>query len=281
MTGSGITAVVLASMSAAAVGACGGGMAALQSRPLDEPVTVDASQSEWWGALTEIGSDLSVGFRNDAEYLYLTLTTDDEDLVNQIMFQGLVVWFDPTGQKAESFGIRFPLGALAAGPPGSGPGGGIGAGRQPGAGAIDGGELDPVTRDAMYERSMSGGSVLTASGDTVRIASGSAIEFEGRAEYGGFVYELRAPLRTGPETPYAIGAEPGQTIAIGFTTPEIDMDELYDRARESGDGGGGRPSGGAGRPSGGGFGGGPPGGGGRGFSIPSPLEEWTSVTLAN
>lgn len=230
-------------------------MAKIQSRPLDGPIVVDANQSEWWGALTDIGSDLSVGFRNDAEYLYVSIMTSDEDLVNQLMLEGLVVWFDPTGQKAESFGIRFPLGVL-----------------------------DPATRERMYERSMSGGRVLTPGGDTVRIESSSGIEFEGRADYGGFIYELRVPLRSGPEQPYAIGAEPGQTIAIGFTTPEIDMDELFERAGQRG---GGAPPGGSagGRPQPGGVSGGGPGGpgggGARGFSLPSPLEKWTSVTLAD
>lgn len=266
-------------MSAGAA-ACGGGMTQLQSRPLDGPVTVDASQSEWWGALSEIGSDLSVGFRNDADYLYLSLMTNDQKLVDQMMLQGMVVWFDPTGQKTESFGVRFPLGMLAAGPPGSGLGTGARPGGLPSAGELGAGELDPATRDRIYERSMSGGSVLTAAGDTVRIESGSGIEFKGRADYGGFTYELRVPLRAGPERPYAIGAEPGQTIAIGFTTPEIDRDELFERARErEGAEGGGPPSGGAPPGAGGGR---PPGGfGAQGFSMPSPLEEWTLVTLAS
>ena len=77
----GIVASALAVASVPALAACGGGMTELQSRPLDGPISIDASQSEWWGVLADIGSDLTAGFRNDADYLYLTLTTDDEDLV--------------------------------------------------------------------------------------------------------------------------------------------------------------------------------------------------------
>lgn len=266
----------LSLLSALAAGACAGGMTEIASRPIAEPINVDANQREWWGSLTEIGSDLSIGIRNDADDLYLSLMTSDRELVDQMMFQGLVVWFDPGGQKAESFGVRFPLGVMADGRPGS-----LGAGGGPTAGAppegLRPGELDPATRDRMYERSLAGGNLLVAPGDTIRITDEMGIAFEGRAEYGGFTYELRVPLRTGPGRPYAIGAEPGQTIAIGFATPEVDMDALLDRAaeRSSAD----RPAGSAaGQP--GGFGGRPGGLAGPGFSLPSPLEEWALVTLA-
>jgi hypothetical protein len=115
---------------------------------------------------------------------------------------------------------------------------------------------------------------LTAS-DTVRVESGSGIDVEGRAENGRFVYELKVPLREGPGRRYAIGAGPGDTIGIGFVTPETDPQYIPEPAVAEAPGGASR------QPPPGGFGVGPPGGrGGPGVSLPSPLEEWVSVTLA-
>ncbi len=97
----------------------------------------------------------------------------------------------------------------------------------------------------------------------------------------GLVYELRIPLATNENRPYAVGALAGATIGLGLETPEIDMSAMRDKmkSRRSGDGG----TGGSGMRGGGGRGGGGmrDGGGRSRPEMPEPLNVWTKVTLAS
>jgi hypothetical protein len=116
----------------------------------------------------------------------------------------------------------------------------------------------------------------------VAIASGS--------EEGVLVYEIRLPLKSSTEHPYAVDAAPGSTIALGFETPS---DPPAREGRGPGGGMGGR-GGGTGGPGGGmggrgggmgGPGGGMTRGGGRG-DFPGgqakPMKlVWVSAKLAS
>ena len=99
-----------------------------------------------------------------------------------------------------------------------------------------------------------------------------------RNETGLLVYELKVPLRSDEEHPYAIGSNAGNTIGVGLEIPEVDMDEMRSAMK-------GQMGGQGGMPPGGGMGG--MGGGGgmgrRGYQkpkIPNGLDVWSSLKLA-
>jgi hypothetical protein len=97
---------------------------------------------------------------------------------------------------------------------------------------------------------------------------------------GMVVYELKVPLRSGEQFPYAIGTQPGDAIGLGLEIPKFDP-----RAVRGGVGG--RRPGGTGMPPGGSMGGMRGGrgrmgmGGGRRPQMPRGLDVWVSLLLAS
>lgn len=235
---------------------------------LDRAVTVDGDLSEWDGAMVHLeGPGLSIGLRNDAGFLYLSLHAPDPQVGFQAMSQGLKLELHPKGSKP--FTIQFPVGMLEAGiaPPS---------------------RRDPASRERMREqarKSLDSFLLLgPGSEDRQRIAVENSLGIELRAssEGGEFAYELKVPLRKSELHPYAIGAEPGTTVSVALDTLEIDREAMRERMGGMRPGGTGGGRGGMGRP-GGGMGGRPGGpGGGRdpGQERPEPLKIRAKVHLA-
>ena len=86
-----------------------------------------------------------------------------------------------------------------------------------------------------------------------------------------FVYELKIPLGSSPDSPYAVNISPGKSVGIGFETGEIDLTAMRSQRAGSGMRGGGMRGGGR-RP------GGMPGVG-QGRQMPEPFRYWIRVTL--
>ncbi len=131
----------------------------------------------------------------------------------------------------------------------------------------------------------------------VDLAPALGVAIASGVEEGVLVYEISLPLTSSTEHPYAVGAAPGSTIALGFETPS---DPQPREGRGPGNGTSGRGAGGpgggmSGRGGGtGGPGGGmgspgggmPPRGGGRGDfpggqSVKPMNLVWVSVKLAS
>src|SRR5262249_302345 len=92
---------------------------------------IDGKFDDWPGNLEPFADKpLAVQFQNDSDYLYLRFSATDPATRQQIIRQGLTVWFDPGGGTKKHFGIRYPVIDKAqypsSGQPGSGGGGGYG-----------------------------------------------------------------------------------------------------------------------------------------------------------
>ncbi|MEX0600455.1 MAG: hypothetical protein WD021_04095 [Rhodothermales bacterium] len=196
-----------------------GSTVALESSTPDEPVTVDASLAEWPGKLQRIdGENLSVGVQNDGDYLYVSMSTRDLRKIGQIMQQGMVLWIDPAGGKAETFGLRYPVGI---------------------AGSEDGGRRlsdDMAANRVRIERSMQEVELIAGDGQRSRRSKDAVpgILLHAEVDQSLFTYEARIPLAPGEGIIYAIGTEPGRTIGVGLTTPEMEGQNL---AQQPGSGG--------------------------------------------
>jgi len=252
----------------------------IDSHWLDRPVTIDGDNGEWAGPLAPVDEKdpINVAVENDGQFLYLVLTTSDQAVRREIVRQGLVVWFDPSGGEKKHFGIKFPV---AYGSENGARGGGRGrwggyGGHQSGG---DTGDRNPPPPDqtAAIEPpdrlEVYGPAKDDAHSFVVEAAPGIAAKV-GQVE-GYFVYELKVPLAKASETPYAIEAKPGSEIGFGLETPKIESAE-----HQGGFGGMGGAMGGRG--GGGGGMGGSAGGGGRGggFEQPRPLKAWATIQLA-
>jgi len=238
---------------------------ATNSLPPVKEIKIDGKTEDWLGALSIIeDGSISVGFRNDRESLYVCLMVEEESLQAQIMGQGLTLWFDPRGGTAKALGIRYPLG-MAPGKMSEEPRG----------------EPGPPPSEDLPEEALSALEIIRSQKEApqkMEIAEVRGIEIIAVPSRGLFVYELKIPLFQTESQLIAVGAQPGQTIGIGFETPKPD------RGRMPGPPSGGMPGGGGGRPPmggsrGAGRGGGP--GGGMMDEMPRGLRVWTLVHLSS
>jgi uncharacterized membrane protein YgcG len=239
-----------------------------ESRPLSKPITIDGRTDDWQGELFVVpGERMMIGFVNDGRFLYIAVLVEEAFQRNQVLYQGLTVWFDPKGGKEKAFGIRYPLGL----PPGERPAPKMGA---------EGEGLTPVD---LPEGALAELEIVRSEKEPPRrfkIADLKGVEVKVTPSTGLLVYEMKIPLTADAEHPVAVGTLPGRTVGIGFETPKFDASSI---PRESG---GGMPGGGGGRGGGMGGGGGRGGaggmGGGRGgmMGLAEPLKIWAIVQLA-
>lgn len=236
--------------------ACGGPLQMKSSWSTGE-ISIDGVQEDWRDGMTYIEKkSMSVGVRNDSEFLYVCLATLDQDLLRQIRATGLVLWFDPKGGKDRSIGIGYPLGGV---PPVQR----VFRGRQ---------ENGDVKRMPDFTTTLSELEILGPdNGDRIRLKVDSQQDI--KVKVGDLadrlVYELKVPLRKSSQYPLAIGIDSGLKLGIGIKTGSFKREGMPKRM--SGD----RPE----FP-------GPPGPGGRpgrGGEVmtPEPFELWISVQISS
>lgn len=91
-----------------------GGPITVQTRPLPEAPSIDASLSDWDGTLTPVKErSVSMGALPTDSLLYVALLIQDRDLIRTVAERGLIVWVDPAGKQQHTYGIRYPYGIQA------------------------------------------------------------------------------------------------------------------------------------------------------------------------
>lgn len=78
----------------------------------EEALAVDGNDREWQGAPQYYDDDRQLVIRvsNDAQAVYLCVSTSDRELQHQLRMTGMTVWLDPGGAKEQVFGIHLPGG---------------------------------------------------------------------------------------------------------------------------------------------------------------------------
>lgn len=198
-------------LGAAVLAGCGSSVE-LQSQWLDRSIDVDGVLYEWTdNFLILYKHDIDVGVFNDEEFLYLSFGSGSHEVQTQIDERGLIVWFDPTGEKKRDFGIKFPLGwqSLVDLPEDMPP-------------SSDLPEDLVQARDEARQTALADLEFLVGGETAFRVGAGttSGVEASVRSAGAAFSYELRVPLRVTEEFPYAVGVEPGVELMVGFETPE-------------------------------------------------------------
>ena len=217
-----------------------------------DTVNVDGLSGEW-STLGPIERGLSVGAVNDGEYLYLVVSAKEPEAIAYLS-TGLIVWLDPAGRRAETFGLR-----------------------------LEGVEQPPLPGMTPTAPAASSTSITTTVLDRfdllgpgknqrrlVDITPDLGIQLASSRAEGEVAYELRIPLQKTAARIYAVGAAPGRRIGLGIGTPAAPVSNA-ERPRLVGDSG---------------FIGGDPWYGG-GFAKyreddgkRRPLQIWTTLTLA-
>jgi hypothetical protein len=248
----------------------------IDSRMPGRDIVIDGRSDDWAGQTYTIGEgEVSLGFMNDGESLYVCLLSGDKAVRSQIMRGGLTVWLDPNGGEKKTFGIRFPVPAADRKPP-------EGRTQEPPA---EGGKENPNAAMIPGADTAELEIIASENGAPRRLALDDAggIEVAIEPSSGFLVYELKIPLARSEGHPFSVGAAPGGVVGIGFETGKIDRKK---DPRGEGDG---RPGEGEMPPMRGGIEGGMNrgrGGLGPGMAprmepdLPKDLKLWAFVRLA-
>ncbi len=215
------------------------------------------------------GTNVSVGILNDADSVYICMIAEDRFMRTQVMAQGFTIWFDPTGGKEKTFGIKFPIGMQGL------------EDRWIPMGFREG-ERDQERMRERFEKSLKDLEILGPRKNQqkkIPVDEAKGIEVIVDPSGGLLVYELRVPLQHSEQHPYAVGAEAGDSIGVGLEIPKMDMNALRKRVGGRRPGGIGMPGGG--RPGGMGGRGGMEMPGGRSPQTPKGLKVWAKVQLAS
>jgi hypothetical protein len=224
--------------------------AAVTSSWRTEAVAVDGLPAEWQRLEPLEGGPL-VGAANDGDFLYLVVAARDPDSIAYLA-TGLIVWLDPAGRRAETFGLRLQ-----------------GVEQPPLPGMTPNAAAPTSTSTTVLDRF----DVLGPGRNQRRLVDLNpdlGIEMASSRSENEVAYELKIPLQKTSSHPYAIGTAAGRTIGLGIATPESPANRAQ-RPRLVGDSGmiGGDPW------YGGGFAKYREDDGRR-----KPLEVWTTLTLA-
>ena len=246
---------------------CGGERIDSEWRTVD--IEIDGEAGDWSHVEFVEKDDMRFAVVNDGTHLYACIIPGSVSATNQIMLQGLTVWFDAAGGEEKAFGVRFPLGLTES----SDTMKSIQRLRQ----------SEQPDRSAVFEefkKSLTNFELRTLGKSAARLAvdNGQGIEVQvGLSFNNSMIYELKVPLAVDGVAHHALGVSPGVPIGVGLDSPEFDREVMMQRMGSSS------------RGSGGGKGGGGRGGGrrgGRGGSsaarpeIPDPIDIWGKLQLA-
>ena len=266
------------------VPSCGG--TKLASAWHDGDVDEQGRITNWSGALHRVADGtLTVGVLNDAQRIHLYLRPETPSAALSLYAAGFTIWFSNGGERT---GVRFPR---------EDPSSltreiGEGHARKREDADFGRGPQLPSVEPKFTVVDVLGSDGTPLHGGRIGDVGGVQIAM---SEGGGLSYvQVSLDLAPPSGNNVGVGAEPGDEVTIGLTTPEIDFRELMPQMRgRQGNG----PGGGEGRPFPGGEGGGPPGGGRRGGpggmsgrggggprggppSLPEPFGVTAKVTLA-
>lgn len=237
----------------------------LDSKWSGNNIVIDGKQEEWGDNVNYIeDKNIALGFANDDQFLYISLSGIRRDLQRQILTMGLIFWFDPDGGKEKTFGIKFPVGRIGQR--------GLPQQRQ------GWGEESEEERLSRQKKALEDIEIFTDGDDEpfrmrVGEAMGIAAKVSGLPE--SMTCELKIPLSEGAGFPYAINVTPGSTLGVGLETGKLDRNSM--QGLRAGGGIGGR-SGGGGMRGGRGGGRGPAGGGAR-PQLESQFKLWMAISL--
>jgi hypothetical protein len=259
----------------------------IESRWAQEPVRVDGQMLEWNDVpLTYVEkSNVQMGLRNDEENLYVLFCFYEAKWARAIRMEGVTVWLDDSGRKKKNLGLCY-----TGGPP---------VPELTGSLRTRGERTDEVgmakgSRERLRKVKTPPPeklTVLTKNGEwTVASAADSSGDPIVRSDVvkGLYVYEFSFPLRDEHARDFAMAAQPGQAVSLGFEwggMSDAERKSMMEQMGGGGDVGRGRGRGGGMGRGGRGGGKGPGGGrGGRGGTtapqIPEEQEVWFKATLA-
>ncbi|MGO9481347.1 MAG: hypothetical protein ACLP05_06170 [Candidatus Kryptoniota bacterium] len=259
----------------------------------ENKIVIDGKDNDWDDTMFYIpDAELTAGVHNDSNYLYIILKTTNRMQTFQVLGSGLTVWFDRSGGTSQNFGIHFPLGRGEGGEmsqPSSSEGSSTSSADNP--------DEDTNQTSSFVDMMPNELEILGVNENgpvRLTIADVKGIELQMSHNREGLIYEMKVPLHTSPDHPYAINPK-STSVGVEFVTGKFKARSQGEGMERHGEGegeGSGGEGGGEGIPGEGGmggYGGMRGGGGGRGRHFggenggqpPKQIDFWLKVKLAS
>ncbi len=240
----------------------------IASKWLDRAIKIDGKNTEWEGGtlIKEVNASLAVC--NDEHFLYLSLTSGNEALLQHMLMGGLTVWFDPMTGSKSVVGIRYPLPIAMPDmmPP-----------MEEREGEFKPNQRITISLDKLVEFQVLNSDKKVV--ESLLLPTSKEIALKLGKDKNGFTYELRIPFSGSPSSPLVLATDTAKTIRIGLETSKVEQGPMGPPMGGEGMAGEnmGPPPDGDGPP----MGGMPPGGRGSGSGKQASLDVWYNVKLSS
>ncbi|RPI04311.1 MAG: hypothetical protein EHM64_10345 [Ignavibacteriae bacterium] len=166
-------------------------------------MNIDGRDADWQtGLYYDKESDMVYGIRNDDQYVYVMLKTQNRSTQRQIVSNGLTIWFDKENGKNQNFGIHYPMNR-----------------REPRGGLSE--EPGEERSNTFFDQSFPELEVMGPKKEVLQQfptldAPGIRVKLGRLGET--LLYELRVPLKKTSEHPFALEPVSGKRVGIEFET---------------------------------------------------------------
>ncbi|MBI5215422.1 MAG: hypothetical protein HY960_06675 [Ignavibacteriae bacterium] len=164
-------------------------------------IQIDGNANDWSSYQTNIkDSPISLGLRNDDEFVYVCLKSPNPQFRRQLGGLGLTLWFE--SESGTRFGLNYPMGLMKIENPTS----------FPSEEARSREEWDKLSQESMNEYEIIGNdendrhrfSIIEKNGFAMKIGEQDST----------IVYEVKVPLKKTKATPYALEASLGSIVKV-------------------------------------------------------------------
>jgi hypothetical protein len=197
---------------------CSGGIK-LTSDWQQREMNSEGTEAQWQrGLYYDRESDVVYGVRNDEQYVYVFLKTQNRSTLMQIFRNGLTVWFDREDGKHQTFGIQYPMGRKEA--------------RTGFVSDTNEEKVQPFLDQEFPELAVLGPKKNDVQRFSALDAPGIRVKLSRTHET--LTYELRVPLKKTSEQPFAIDPASSSRFGIEFETGEFNRDQMKGGIRTEG-----------------------------------------------
>ncbi|PZF71974.1 hypothetical protein [Taibaiella soli] len=77
----------------------------------DQPIVVDGANNDWPSPYPFYDEKAKIGYvvTNDKDNLYVTMQTGDRMTIMKILRNGMTLWIDTSGKKAQNISVNYPM----------------------------------------------------------------------------------------------------------------------------------------------------------------------------
>ncbi len=196
-----------------------GTTAQLQSSWNNGEIKIDGNPSEWQSSAFMVEDEgVILNFKNDDEFLYICLITNNQGKMTQMMRSGFIVWFDPNSDESRIFGIKYPMQVSL----------------------IDREERREFNKQIFRDGDMKNHftkmiedakefQILNENNfplGQLPIENNEGIKVKLGLDSERFVYELQVPIELSKQYQNRIAARPGEKVKINFETLDYEFDGI-------------------------------------------------------